>query len=280
MNAEDKNYDLHSHSTASDGELTPAELVKHAAEKGVQVLALTDHDVTDGLSEARAAADACGIELINGVEISVTWNKKLVHIVGLKVDPQNAALQAGLVELRHTRDGRSLKIAERLAKMGVEGALAGAQAYANGKILSRTHFAQFLLAQGYVKTMQGAFDKYIGEGKKGYAAGEWTSLADAVSWINGAGGVAVIAHPARYQLSATKLRELCGEFKELGGVGIEVVSGKSDPLEVRNMGEYAQRFELAASMGSDFHGPSQAWLQMGRLPPLPKACRPVWQCWS
>lgn len=280
MTSEYKIYDLHSHSTASDGELTPAELVRHAASKGVQILALTDHDVTDGLAEARAEAALAGIELINGVEISVTWNKKLIHVVGLNFDPENEALQTGLAKLRQSRIGRSEKIANRLAKAGIEGALAGAQAYAGGQILSRTHFAKFLLAEGHVKTMQAAFDKYIGEGKKAYAAGEWASLEEALGWINGAGGVAVIAHPARYKLSATKLRALCQDFKDLGGVAIEVSSGKFDAIEVRNMSEYAQRFDLAASLGSDFHGPSQAWLQMGRLPALPKACRPVWQAWA
>lgn len=275
-----KKYDLHCHSTASDGELSPTDLVRHAVRQGVEVMALTDHDVTDGLAEAAAEAERLGIGFITGVEISVTWQKHLLHIVGLNFDPANEALQQGLAGLRQMRQGRSEEMARRLAKAGIENALEGAQAYANGKILSRTHFAKFLYQSGRVKSLQGAFDRYLGTGKPAYVACEWCSLEEALGWINGAGGVAVIAHPARYKLSATKLRALIGEFKTLGGQGFEVVSGSQGINENHNMADYARRHGLLASVGSDYHGPSQKWLGMGRTEPLPRDLTPIWQSWS
>ena len=275
-----RKYDLHCHSTASDGELSPADLVRQAAQQGVEVMALTDHDVTDGLAEAAAEAQMAGIEFITGVEISVTWQKHLIHIVGLNFDPANEELQAGLAGLRQTRSGRGEEIARRLAKAGIEGALEGAQSYSNGKILSRTHFAQFLYETGRVKSLQGAFDRYLGTGKSAYVSSQWCSLEEAVGWITGAGGVAVIAHPARYKLSATKLRALIEEFKALGGLGFEVISGSQGLHENQNMADYARRYGLLASVGSDYHGPSQSWLGMGRLGPLPQGLEPVWRSWS
>lgn len=275
-----KVYDLHNHSTASDGELSPPELVRFAASRGVEVLALTDHDVTDGLAAAHEAAGQEGISLINGVEISVTWNKRLVHIVGLAFDPDNASLQNGLAGLRRNREGRAEEISLRLAKAGIEGAYDGARSYAGGSILSRTHFAQFLLAQGRVKSLQDAFNRYLGEGKKAYAPCQWAGLEEAVAWIRGAGGHAVVAHPARYKMTATRLRSLLGEFKECGGAALEVISGSQDPNATRQLADHAERFGLAASIGSDYHGPSQSWLKMGALPPLPSRCTPVWSLWA
>lgn len=275
-----RKYDLHCHSTASDGELSPAELVQHAARQGVEVMALTDHDVTDGLAEAGAEAARHGIEFITGVEISVTWQKHLIHIVGLNFDPANEALQQGLASLRQTRQARGEEMAQRLAKAGIEGALEGAQAYSNGQILSRTHFAQFLYNTGHVKSLQGAFDHYLGTGKSAYVASQWCSLEEAVGWIKGAGGVAVIAHPARYKLSATKLRALIEDFKSSGGLGFEVYSGSQALTENHNMADYARRHGLMASIGSDYHGPSQTWLGMGRLGPLPKDLTPIWHSWG
>lgn len=275
-----KKYDLHCHSIASDGELSPTDLVRYAALQGVEVLALTDHDVTDGLAEAAAEAKLAGIEFIAGVEISVTWQKNLIHIVGLNFDPANEALQQGLAELRQMREGRGVEMAQKLAKAGIEDALAGAQAYSNGKILSRTHFAQFLYKTGQVKSFQGAFDRYLGTGKPAYVACEWCSLEAAVGWITGAGGVAVIAHPARYKLSATKLRALIEDFKALGGLGFEVISGCQGVNENHNMADYARRHGLQASVGSDYHGPSQTWLGMGRAGSLPRDLTPVWHNWT
>ncbi len=275
-----KKYDLHSHSIASDGELSPAELIGYAHSCGVEVLALTDHDVTDGYVEAAVEAEKLGLEFIAGVEISVTWGKHLLHIVGLNFDVENTALQAGLAGLRHQRTGRAEEMANRLAKLGIEGAMEGAQAYVNGQILSRTHFARFLLDNGHVKTMQAAFDRYLGDGKKAYVCAEWTPLAQAVEWINAAGGHAVVAHPARYKLSATKLRLLFDEFKQMGGAGLEVISGRQDINVTKNMTDYAKKYELRASIGSDYHGPSQAWSNMGQMPPLPEACEPIWGLWQ
>lgn len=273
-------YDLHNHSTASDGELAPAALVAYAAASGVEVLALTDHDATAGLAEARLAAAAAGIGFIDGVEISVNWHKYLVHIVGLGFDPEHTELQRGLAGLRQMRMERAEEMGRRLEKLGFTGALAGAQALANGGVLSRTHFARFLLDQGYVKTLQGAFDRYIGQGKPGYVGSDWATLAQAVSWITAAGGQAVIAHPGRYHMTATKLRALIEEFKALGGIGIEVVSGSQDSVHTRHMAELAQRHELYASRGTDYHGPSQTWLNMAALPVLPEGCVPIWSTWD
>ncbi len=278
----EKKYDLHCHSTASDGELSPEELIRHAASKGVEAIALTDHDVTDGLKEAAATAAELGLEFISGVEISVTWRgKHLIHVVGLNFDSENEVLQQGLAGLRQQRVVRAEKMAERLhKKAGIENALEGAKRYSGGQIMSRTHFAQFLFNDGHVKSLQDAFDRYLGDGKSAYVKSEWAPLEEAIGWIRAAGGVAVIAHPARYKLSATKLRELIADFKAAGGVGLEVVSGSQDKNACRNIAEYAERYEMLASIGSDYHGPSQSWLKMGSIPYLPNNCTPIWSAWG
>ena len=275
-----KQYDLHCHSTASDGELSPTALVRHAAECGVDVLALTDHDVTDGLAEAAEEARCHNLEFYSGVEISVNWDKHLIHIVGLNFDVENTQLQNGLAGLREQRGGRAEEIARRLDKIGIEGSLEGAASFANGQILSRTHFARFLLQNGHVKTMQESFDRYLGAGKRAYVSAEWASLKEAVEWITAAGGQAVIAHPGRYKLSATKLRCLIEDFKDAGGLGLEVISGSQDINMTKNMADYVSRYELYASIGSDYHGPSQVWRKMGRMPVLPKGCEPIWALWA
>lgn len=273
-------YDLHSHSTASDGTLTPMALVRRAREQGVDVLALTDHDVTDGLDEARTAANEAGLQLINGVEISVTWHGVTVHIVGLNFDPVNANLQAGLAKLREFRAWRAEEIAHRLEKKGISGALEGAQAFSNGQILSRTHFARFLVTQGYAKDMRKVFGKFLTHNRPGYVPGEWAALADAVGWIRDAGGQAVIAHPARYRLSATRLRALIEAFMDCGGEVLEVVSGSHSAGDVQGMAQYARRYELLVSQGSDYHGPEQSWLELGKMPSMPDGCIPVWTLWK
>ena len=276
----EKQYDLHCHSTASDGELTPTELVEYASRCGINVLALTDHDDTSGLQEASQIAANHNIEFISGVEISTTWNGRLIHIVGLNFDACNLTLQQGLQNLRDQREERGEKIAQKLDKRGIKDALLGAKQFSNGQILSRTHFARYLVEAGYSKNLNDAFKKHLGDGKPAYVASEWAALEDTVTWIKAAGGVAVIAHPARYKLSATKLRLLISDFKACGGEGFEVVSGSQDNNEMRNMAEYARRYELYASVGSDYHGPSQAWLGMGKQPPLPKDCVPIWDLWE
>ncbi len=273
-------YDLHSHSTASDGTLAPAALVAHARAQGVDVLALTDHDVIDGIAAARRAAAGTGLNLVAGVEISVTWNHQLLHIVGLGVDPANAELIAGLEGLRQFRVWRGEEIARRLEKRGIAGTYEGAMALAQGPAISRTHFARYLVAQGHVRDMTKAFDRYLKRGKPGYVPGQWAALADAVRWITGAGGQAVIAHPARYNLSATRLRLLLGEFKEAGGAALEVISGSQPHGATASLARYAQQFSLLASVGSDYHGPGQGPNEVGRLPLLPAACVPVWADWD
>jgi len=273
-------YDLHSHSTASDGTLAPAELVRRAHAQGVDVLALTDHDVTDGLIEARQVAEELGLLLIPGVEISVSWNGTTIHVVGLNIDPDNPVLQAGLASLREQRLQRGEEIARRLAKHGIEGALQGAMAYSNGQILSRTHFARFLVAQGHAKDIRQVFKKFLVKNRPGHVPGDWASIEDAVHWIKASGGQAVIAHPARYKITASRLRQFIEQFKGCGGVGIEVVSGSHSPGDVQGMLQHAKRFDLLASCGSDYHGPEQAWVELGKLQPLPEGCTPVWNNWE
>lgn len=273
-------YDLHSHSTASDGTVSPSELLRHAAAQGVDVLALTDHDVTTGLAEAERAAVESGVNLVPGVEISVTWAHQLLHIVGLGIDPLDDGLQRGLAGLREFRIRRAEEIGRRLEKRGIEGAYAGAQALAKGPSIGRTHFARFLVAQGKAGDIQDAFDRYLKQGKPGYVPGQWASLTEAVGWICAAGGQAVIAHPARYPLSAGRFRELLAEFKEAGGVALEVISGSHPHGMTSALANYAQRFGLLASVGSDYHGPGQSYNELGRLPALPAGCVPVWENWD
>jgi predicted metal-dependent phosphoesterase TrpH len=270
-------YDLHSHSTASDGTLTPAELVMRAIEKGVDVLALTDHDTTGGHEEAIQAASGQPIRLITGVEISVTWERQTLHILGLDIDSNNEKLQQGLTGLREFRVWRAQEIARRLEKHQFENALEGAQQFAKGDLISRTHFAHYIVACNRAKNVSEVFKKFLVNNKPGHVSGQWVALETAIEWIKGAGGYAVIAHPARYRMSATKLRRLFEEFKELGGVGIEVVSGSHRPNDCHQMANYARKYEFMASAGSDFHGPENPWIELGRISPLPKNCEPVWQ---
>jgi predicted metal-dependent phosphoesterase TrpH len=273
-------FDLHSHSRVSDGTLSPDELVRRAHAQGVDVLALTDHDVTEGLAEAADTAAEVGLKLIPGVEISVTWSGVTFHIVGLNIDPQHAGLQAGLARLRDFRTERGEEIARRLEKHGIEGALAGAQAFASGPILSRTHFARFLVEAGHARDMRKVFKKFLTHNRPGYVSGDWATLEEAVGWIRDAGGQAVIAHPARYRISATRLRQFIEAFKDCGGEGIEVVSGSHSAGDVAGMAQYAKRYELLASCGSDYHGPEQSWQELGRPMPLPVGCVPVWRDWA
>lgn len=273
-------YDLHSHSTASDGTLTPSALVRLAADAGVRVLALTDHDTTAGLEEAALAAKDAGICLVPGVEISVTWSKQTVHIVGLGVDPGHRALLAGLQGLRDFRDWRAGEIGRRLEKEGIADALAGALAHSNGVLVSRTHFARMLVERGIVEDERKVFKRYLVPGKPGHVPGDWTSLEAALGWIHGAGGQAVVAHPARYKMTRNKLRRLFSEFREQGGAAIEVISGSHNRDECLTMARHAQEFGFLASAGSDFHSPENPWIALGRLPQLPTGCRPVWDGWN
>lgn len=273
-------YDLHSHSTASDGSLSPRELVQRAKSLRIDVLALTDHDNTGGLAEAEQAAEDCGVNLVPGVEVSVTWNGATVHILGLGIQSHNTALQRGLCKLRDFRDWRGEEISRRLAKVGINGALEGAKRYAYGSLISRTHFARFLVEQGHAKDLREVFKKYLVRNKPGHVPGQWADLDSAVGWIRAAGGAAVIAHPKRYKMTASRLRQLLGEFKECGGEGLEVVSSSHSLDECRAMAVQAKKFQLLATCGSDYHGPEHAWVELGKIPPLPESCTPIWSQWE
>jgi len=273
-------YDLHTHSTASDGTLPPAELVQAAAAAGVDVMALTDHDTLAGLDEARQMAEQQGVRLIPGVEISVTWQGATVHILGLNVNSECEALQQGLVGLREYRNWRAEEIGRRLDKKGIGGAFEAACALSTGKLVSRTHFARFLVAEGYARDVREVFRKYLVQGKPGHVPGKWAALEDAVGWIVQAQGTAVIAHPARYNMTRNKLRKLIAAFKEAGGRGLEVVSGSHSKDEYLTMARHAKDFGLLSSMGSDFHDPKTPWIALGKLPPLPMGCNPVWRDFS
>jgi predicted metal-dependent phosphoesterase TrpH len=270
-------YDLHSHSTASDGTLSPADLVEAAHAAGIRVLALTDHDTTAGIESASQAAAAVGMGLVPGVEISVSWSSQTVHVLGLNIDPDCLPLQTGLQRLRGFRDWRAEEIGRRLARAGIEGAWQGARALARGRILSRTHFAHYLVAQGHAGSVRDVFKRFLVTGKPGYVSGEWAGLDEALGWIQAAGGMAVIAHPARYGMTASKLRRLFGEFRELGGVGLEVVSGSHTRDNVYAMAAHARTERLLASCGSDYHGPENPWVRLGQLSELPAGCRPIWE---
>lgn len=272
--------DLHSHSTVSDGLLSPVELMYYAAEKGVKVLALTDHDEIAGLPEAAAAATKYGLQFINGVEISVTWNRRTVHIVGLKIDPTNTELQAGLQRLRDSRHVRAQGMADGLARVGITGSLEGAYAHASkGGIISRSHFARFLVEKGFAKNVGAVFKRFLVKGKPGYHEHQWASLEEAVGWIRNSGGIAVLAHPGRYDIGRTNMLTLLHEFRELGGKAIEVVTGSHTPEMVPHFARLAHQFELLSSAGSDYHGPGHSYFDMGRLPDLPPNCTPVWHDW-
>jgi predicted metal-dependent phosphoesterase TrpH len=272
-------YDLHTHSTASDGSLTPSELVRQARQFGVRHLALTDHDSTAGLAEAEAAATSGGITLIAGIELSVTWCRHCIHILGLNIDPSNRRLQQGITAIQSLRVSRAREMGARLKKKGIEGAFQGALQLAGEGMLTRTHFARFLVNQGHVDTIQGAFDRFLGVDKPAYVAVRWAELEQALDWINDAGGTAVIAHPMRYRLSGAGLRRLLDAFKQCGGRGLEVVCGNSSDDLIRCAAEQARRFGLLGSVGSDFHGPEQTWIQLGRLAALPAGIQPVWSVW-
>jgi 3',5'-nucleoside bisphosphate phosphatase len=272
--------DLHCHSTVSDGVLTPEELVSYAAKQGVKVLGLTDHDDLGGLAIARRAAEQHGIGFIDGVEISATWKRQTLHIVGLKINPNDEALKTALGDVRIGRDERAQQIGDDLARVGVENAYEGAKAIANGSIITRSHFATFLVDNGYVSSVKSAFKRYLVKGKPGFIDHQWMSLEQAVNLIVGSGGVAVVAHPGRYDLGFINLHLLMHEFKTYGGEAIEVVTGSHQPPQYQHFAKIAKRFSFKASQGSDYHGPGRSYLEMGRLPDLPRGLVPVWRDWA
>ena len=275
------NADLHCHSVVSDGTLTPEALAERAKAQGVELWALTDHDEVGGQHRAAAAAHAIGLHYLTGVEISVTFVGQTVHIVGLGFDPDNAALRAGLTLTRGGRNQRAMEMSDGLARVGIKGAYEGATQYAgNPELVSRTHFARFLVETGVCRDTNEVFRKYLIEGKPGYVPHRWASLKDAVGWITDAGGAAIIAHPARYKFSANEEFALFSEFKSHGGLGVEVVTGSHTTAEYLTYADMAIEFGLAASRGSDFHSPTESHTELGALPYLAGGLQPVWELLS
>lgn len=275
------NIDLHCHSTVSDGLLTPVQLVERAALRGVTTMALTDHDDIAGLADARRAAEAQNITFINGVEISVSWRGRTLHIVGLNIDPEYPPLVEGLTTIRAGRLQRAENIAAELAKIGIQGSLEGAYAHVGERrLIGRTHFARFLVEQGYAKDVKSVFKKYLVKGKPGYVAHEWATLSDTIGWICGSGGRAVIAHPGRYGLGKNVWNDLLQEFCALGGSAIEVITSSHTPDQVQHFARHAHAMDLMISCGSDFHGPGESFFDLGQLPEFPAGCTPVWHDWN
>ncbi len=269
--------DFHTHSTASDGQLSPADLVLRARDKGVRYLALTDHDTTAGIAEARAAADRSGLDLIPGVEVSVTWENQCLHIVGVGIDPQHPPLIAALDSVQQLRIARASEMGRRLEKKGIIGAFEGASELAGKGMITRTHFAKYLVNRNHCSTIQKAFDQYLGRGKAGFVQTRWLDFDQGIGLIMAAGGTAIIAHPRRYDLTATRMRKLLGDFRAAGGRAIEVVCGNSNREDIRDSARHAQEFGFLGSVGSDFHSPDAPWIEIGRLKPLPDSVEPVWK---
>ena len=271
------NADLHCHSVVSDGTLTPEALAERAKANGVELWALTDHDEVGGQHRAAAAAKALGMKYVTGTEISVTFIGQTVHIVGLGFDAENTQLIEGLRRTRGGRTERAKEMSDGLAKVGIKGAYEGALKFVgNPELISRTHFARFLVESGVCKETNDVFRKYLTEGKPGFVEHRWATLKDAVTWITQAGGVAVIAHPARYKFSANEEFALFTEFKAHGGQGVEVVTGSHSVAEYQIYADTAREFGLAASRGSDFHSPDESHTELGTLPYLPGKLTPVW----
>jgi len=272
------NADLHCHSVVSDGTLTPEDLARRAHGNGVELWSLTDHDEVGGQQRAADAAQSLGMKYLTGTEISVTFIGKTVHIVGLGFNAEDANLRGGLLRTRGGRGQRAQEMAASLAQIGIRGAYEGALKYAgNHELISRTHFARFLVEVGACKDTNEVFRKYLTEGKPGFVEHRWATLRDAVSWIRQAGGVAVIAHPARYGFTANEEYALFTEFKLHGGQGVEVVTGSHTTAEYQTYANMAREFELAASRGSDFHSPDESHTELGTLPYLPGNLTPVWE---
>ena len=271
------NADLHCHSVVSDGTLTPEALASRAHANGVQTWSLTDHDEIGGQERAKKAAEDLGMQYISGVEISVTWSSQTVHIVGLAIDHTNAALIAGLYQTRNGRTNRAKAIAAQLDQIGIKNAYEGALEFVgNPELVSRTHFARFLVDSGVCKDTNEVFANYLIEGKPGFVGHEWANLTDAVNWITQAGGIAVIAHPGRYNYTSLQLDELFSQFKDMGGRGIEVVTGSHTKDEYKTFAKVALQHGFLASRGSDFHSPTESHVDLGTLPDLPSQLQPVW----
>jgi hypothetical protein len=273
-------YDLHCHSTRSDGLLEPREVVRRAAARGVDVLALTDHDQVSGIPEAREAAAGTALALVPAAELSVSWEQHTIHVVALRIDPDNETLVNGLARVRSGRDARARRIAAALEAAGIPGALEGAMRHVtNEQLISRSHFARYLVERGVCKDIQQVFKRYLTPGKPGYVPHAWATMGEALDWIRVAGGQAVLAHPGRYNVTASGLRRLITEFRDCGGAGLEVLSPSHTQAQVAELGGLARAFGLRASCGSDYHGPGESRLDLGDLPPLPAGLTPIWVDW-
>ncbi|MCO5119089.1 MAG: PHP domain-containing protein [Burkholderiaceae bacterium] len=275
------NADLHCHSLMSDGTLSPSAVVERAAAQGVEMLALTDHDNLAGLGEAAARAAGLGLPFVPGVEVSVTWGGETIHVVGLNVDPQDATLEEGLARTRSGRDARAVEIGEQLAAVGIPGAYEGALRYVgNPALVSRTHFARFLVERGFCRDVSDVFSRFLVEGRPGFVPQRWAAMDEAVEWILCAGGQAVLAHPGRYRLDRVQHHAMISDFRDAGGVAIEVVSGSHTVAQYAEYARVAVEFGLLASRGSDFHGPGESHVELGQVPPLPDSVVPVWHDWE
>lgn len=274
------NYDLHCHSNVSDGVLAPASVAARAKSRGVDVWALTDHDEVSGIVEARQAAQEAGMRFVSGVEISITWAGHTVHIVGLHVDETSPVLRKGLEDTRSGRERRAHEIADQLAAVGIPDAFEGALLYAgNPDLISRTHFARYIIQCGVCRDVPSVFRNYLVEGKPGFVPHRWATLRQSVEWIRAAGGIPVIAHPGRYNFDDMAYDALFSEFKDLGGAAIEVVTGSHTVDQYDEYAKVAKRYGFLASRGSDFHGPGESRVDLGELPPLPSGLTPVWHDW-
>jgi predicted metal-dependent phosphoesterase TrpH len=272
------NADLHSHSSVSDGTLSPEDLAARAHAQGVELWALTDHDELGGQQRARDAALSLGMDYLTGTEISVSFAGETVHIIGLGFDADDPALRAGLARTRGGRAERARRMADGLAAVGIAGAFEGALRHVgNPDLISRTHFGRFLVETGVCADTYEVFRRFLTEGKPGYVPHRWAGLGEAVRWITGAGGVAVIAHPARYRFTPTEEYALFTEFIAHGGRGVEVVTGSHSTPEQQRYADTALEFDLLASRGSDFHSPGESRTDLGALPDLPGRLTPVWE---
>ncbi len=273
-------YDLHTHTTASDGELSPTALVIKAKTNGIDVLAITDHDTTKGIADAVDEARKQNIKLLPGIELSVSWMGKNFHIVGLGIDPDNRELQTSLKETEALREQRAINIGKKLEKIGVTNAYFEAKELASIHTLTRSHFARVLINQGFAKDSREVFKKYLVNNKPGFVKTNWLEMASGIKLINDSGGEAILAHPMRYNITASWLRRFLVAFKEAGGTGIEVVTGSSNADEITTTAAYARRFELSGSAGSDFHGFDNTWVKLGQLAAMPESVTPVWEKWE
>ena len=272
--------DFHSHSTASDGVLSPSELLMRAQNQGVELMAITDHDTIDGYLSVCGKLPELSLKLISGVEMSCVWGKHTIHVVGLNIDPNNTQLLEGLDILNQARATRAHMIDQKLASYGFVGAYSFVEKLVDGGQMGRPHFAQFLVEHGHVSSTKMAFKRYLGAGKPGDIKATWPTLKQVTQWIKAGGGVAVLAHPLHYKMTATKLRGLIVDFKAAGGEAMEVISGKQQLQHTEYLAKLTEQFSLLSSVGSDFHRPDLAWSELGKVGKLPARCQPVWLDWQ